>query len=61
MSNEVWTANTVVPRVQHASARAWARLFGLPLISAINSVAFLGDETYAGIPRLTHIAMDAES
>jgi apolipoprotein N-acyltransferase len=37
MSNEVWTANTVVPRVQHACARAWARLFGLPLISAINS------------------------
>jgi len=37
ISNEVWTAGTVVPAVQHACARAWARLFGLPLISATNS------------------------
>jgi apolipoprotein N-acyltransferase len=37
ISNEAWTVRTVVPRVQQACARAWARLFGLPLISAINS------------------------
>jgi apolipoprotein N-acyltransferase len=37
ISNEAWAASTVVPRVQHSCARAWARLFGLPLISAINS------------------------
>jgi apolipoprotein N-acyltransferase len=37
ISNEAWTAGTVVPHVQQACARAWARLFGLPLISAINS------------------------
>lgn len=36
-SNEAWTAGTRVPAIQHACVRAWARLFGLPLISAINS------------------------
>ena len=37
ISNEAWTAATTVPRTQHACVRAWARLFGLPVISAINS------------------------
>jgi apolipoprotein N-acyltransferase len=37
ISNQTWTTTTVVPRVQEACARVWARLFGLPLISAINS------------------------
>jgi hypothetical protein len=37
IANESWTAATRVPRVQHACVRAWARLFGLPVISAINS------------------------
>jgi hypothetical protein len=37
ISNEAWTASTIVPRIQHACVRAWARLFGLPVISAINS------------------------
>ncbi len=36
-SNESWTAGTRVPAIQHACVRAWARLFGLPVISAINS------------------------
>jgi apolipoprotein N-acyltransferase len=36
-SNDSWTASTRVPAIQHACVRAWARLFGLPLISAINS------------------------
>jgi apolipoprotein N-acyltransferase len=37
ISNEAWTAATTVPRIQRACVRAWARLFGLPVISAINS------------------------
>jgi apolipoprotein N-acyltransferase len=37
ISNESWTAGTTVPRIQHACVRAWARLFGLPVVSAINS------------------------
>jgi apolipoprotein N-acyltransferase len=37
ISNESWTSSTIVPRMQHACVRAWARLFGLPVISAINS------------------------
>ena len=37
ISNESWTAATTVPRIQHTCVRAWARLFGLPVISAINS------------------------
>src|SRR5207302_10939162 len=37
ISNESWTAATTVPRIQHACVRAWARLFGIPVISAINS------------------------
>jgi apolipoprotein N-acyltransferase len=37
ISNESWTQATTVPRTQHACVRAWARLFGLPVISAINS------------------------
>jgi apolipoprotein N-acyltransferase len=37
ISNESWTVGTWVPRVQHTCVRAWARLFGLPVISAINS------------------------
>jgi hypothetical protein len=37
ISNESWTTTTVVPQVQQACSQAWARLFGLPLISAINS------------------------
>jgi apolipoprotein N-acyltransferase len=36
-SNEAWTSATKVPAIQHVCARAWARLFGLPLVSAINS------------------------
>jgi hypothetical protein len=37
ISNESWTSATVVPRVQRTCACAWARLFGIPLISAINT------------------------
>jgi apolipoprotein N-acyltransferase len=37
ISNEAWTAPTIVPRVQHTCVCAWDRLFGLPIIPAINS------------------------
>ncbi|MCL4853792.1 MAG: hypothetical protein KJZ78_20740 [Bryobacteraceae bacterium] len=37
VSNEVWTANTRIPVIQKSCVRAWARLFGLPVLSAINS------------------------
>ncbi len=37
ISNASWTSGTTVPRIQRACVRAWARLFGLPVISAINS------------------------
>jgi apolipoprotein N-acyltransferase len=37
VSNEDWTEGTGIPSVQHACVRAWARLFGLPVITAINS------------------------
>ncbi len=37
VSNEVWTGNTRIPLIQKTCVRAWARLFGLPVLSAINS------------------------
>jgi apolipoprotein N-acyltransferase len=37
ISNEAWTTATIVPQVQDMCVRSWARLFGLPVISAINS------------------------
>jgi apolipoprotein N-acyltransferase len=37
VSNEAWTTGTTIPKGQHACTRAWARLFGLPVISSINS------------------------
>jgi apolipoprotein N-acyltransferase len=37
IANEDWTTATVVPRVQQACVHSWARLFGIPVISAINS------------------------
>ena len=36
ISNESWTGATRVPAVQRACVRAWVRLFGLPVISAIH-------------------------
>lgn len=36
MGNGWWTAGTSIVAVQHASANAWARLFGLPLVTAFN-------------------------
>jgi apolipoprotein N-acyltransferase len=36
LSNATWTKATVIPRNQSAMLQAWGRLFGLPIISAIN-------------------------
>lgn len=36
LSNATWTKATVIPRNQSGALRAWGRLFGLPIISAIN-------------------------
>jgi apolipoprotein N-acyltransferase len=37
VSNEAWTTGTTIPKGQHACVCAWARLFGIPVLSAINS------------------------
>ncbi|MEY9606920.1 hypothetical protein ABIF74_011673 [Bradyrhizobium japonicum] len=31
-----WATGTSVPAIQHADLEAWARLFGLPLVTAFN-------------------------
>ena len=36
ISNLTWCKYTVLPSVQRACMRSWARLFGLPLVSAVN-------------------------
>ena len=36
MSNLVWCKSTVLPAVQLACLQSWARLFGVPFLSAIN-------------------------
>jgi apolipoprotein N-acyltransferase len=37
VSNVVWCKSTAVPSVQRACLESWARLFGLPVLSAVNS------------------------
>ena len=37
ISNDWWTEGTSVAAIQRASAEAWARLFGLPLVMAFNT------------------------
>lgn len=36
MANQYWVRNTSIPEAQRASLKAWARLFGLPLLIAEN-------------------------
>ena len=36
VSNLIWCESTVVPSVQRACLQSWARLFGLPVLSAVN-------------------------
>jgi hypothetical protein len=35
-ANDYWAAHTPIPAVQNASAATWARLFRLPILSAVN-------------------------
>jgi hypothetical protein len=35
-ANDYWATGTRIPRIQKACATSWARLFGLPLLSAVN-------------------------
>jgi apolipoprotein N-acyltransferase len=35
-ANDYWAKRTPIPKIQEASAASWARLFGLPLLSAVN-------------------------
>jgi hypothetical protein len=35
-ANDYWVQRTPIPKIQDASAASWARLFGLPLLSAVN-------------------------
>jgi len=36
IANDHWVMRTPIPRWQAAAVAAWARLFGLPRLSAIN-------------------------
>jgi apolipoprotein N-acyltransferase len=36
MSNANWTKETVIPRNQEATLKAWGRLLGVPVVSATN-------------------------
>jgi hypothetical protein len=36
ISNDYWAKNTLSPAIQQASAKSWARLFNLPILSATN-------------------------
>ena len=35
-ANDYWAKSTPIPKIQHASASSLARLFGLPMLSAVN-------------------------
>jgi apolipoprotein N-acyltransferase len=37
MANDYWAAETAIPAVQNACLHAWARLFRLPYVSAMNT------------------------
>ncbi len=37
VANDHWATNTTIPRFQTAAVRAWARLFGLPYVLAVNT------------------------
>jgi apolipoprotein N-acyltransferase len=36
IANDYWAKGTTIPKIQEASTESWARLFGLPVLSAIN-------------------------
>jgi apolipoprotein N-acyltransferase len=36
VANDYWAKRTPIPKIQNASATSWARLFALPILSAVN-------------------------
>lgn len=36
VANDYWVERTTIPRYEATAARAWGRLFGIPVISAVN-------------------------
>jgi hypothetical protein len=36
IANDYWAKGTPIPKIQEASTESWARLFGLPVLSAMN-------------------------
>jgi hypothetical protein len=37
MANDHWVMGTTIPRFQSSALRSWARLFGIPFMSAVNT------------------------
>jgi hypothetical protein len=37
VANDHWAAGTTIPRFQSSALRSWARLFGIPFLSAVNT------------------------
>ena len=38
VSNAAWTSHTNIPAAQEACLKAWSRLFGIPFVSAVNTL-----------------------
>ena len=36
MANDYWAKDTIIPAIQHSCLQAWARLFDIPLVKAVN-------------------------
>ena len=36
VANDYWAADTSIPPIQRTTLQAWSRLFGLPLVIAVN-------------------------
>ena len=37
LANDYWAKDTIIPAIQHSCLEAWARLFNIPLVKAVNS------------------------
>jgi apolipoprotein N-acyltransferase len=36
LANDYWAKDTIIPAIQHSCLQAWARLFDIPLVKAVN-------------------------
>jgi apolipoprotein N-acyltransferase len=36
LANDYWAKDTIIPAIQHSCLEAWARLFDIPLVKAVN-------------------------